>query len=413
VIEPSAAGDRGRPGLGARPGIVALAAHGTRGLKVRLVTIYAVIAAISVGAWCWALVAFHAEPSLRGIAVLIYGLGLRHAVDADHIAAIDNATRKLMQQNRRPVAVGFWFAIGHSAIVVLVTAAIVGATSLLARFQGLQHIGGRVGASVSSIFLFAIAAMNIVLFRPVLASFRKLRAGGVLVEEDLQLQLDRRGLLARIFRPLFRLVSRCWHMLFLGFLFGLGFDTATEIAVFSIPAEQAGQGLPVGSVAVFPLLFAAGMVLVDTTDGVMMPGAYEWAFVKPIRKICYNMTITLVSAVVAILVGSLEALGLLHDLLGSQGGRWLTVERLNANFNALGIVIIGSFVCAWSLSYLIYRAKRLDRLEAPAAPRHSEQAALPEAPFRGGRCGIVAVHGKRSLGRAVALAGRRPCSRPF
>lgn len=372
MIERTAAGDRARGGGRARAGFVAPTAGGTRGLKVRLIAIYSVIAAISVGAWCWALVAFHAKPSLLGLAVLIYGLGLRHAVDADHIAAIDNVTRKLMQQNRRPVAVGFWFAIGHSAIVVLVTAAIVCATSLLARFQGLQNVGGRVSASVSSVFLFAIAAMNIMIFRSVLASFRKLRAGDTLAEEDIDLQLDRRGLLARIFRPLFRLVSRSWHMLFLGFLFGLGFDTATEIAVFSISAEQVGQGLPMGSVAVFPLLFAAGMVLVDTTDGVMMLGAYEWAFVKPIRKIYYNMTITLVSAVVAILVGSIEALGLLHDLLGPEAGRWLTVERLNANFNTLGIVIIGIFVCAWSLSYLIYRAKRFDRLEVPAARRPSE-----------------------------------------
>ena len=293
-----------------------LFAEGAPSLKARLVAIYLVLAVLNVGAWIWALIAFEGRPALLGIALVVYGLGLRHAVDADHIAAIDNVTRKLMQEKKRPVSVGFFFAMGHSAIVVVVAAAVATAAMMLGGFEALKDVGGTISTGVSALFLLAIAAMNVVIFASIYRSYRRVRAGGAYVEEDLDILLNNRGFLARLFRPLFRLVGKSWHMLFLGFLFGLGFDTATEIAMFGLSGAQAAQGMSIVTIMVFPLLFAAGMSLIDTTDGVMMLGAYDWAFVKPMRKLYYNMTITLVSVAVAVLIGGIEALG----LLGRQAG---------------------------------------------------------------------------------------------
>ncbi|MEX6508238.1 HoxN/HupN/NixA family nickel/cobalt transporter [Jiella sp. M17.18] len=336
-------------------------------LRGRLVTLYAVLAALNIGAWLWAFIAFRHSPTLLGVALLIYGLGLRHAVDADHIAAIDNVTRKLMQENKRPVGVGFFFALGHSTLVVIVAAAVAGAATVLGGFESWQGIGGTVSTSISALFLLAIAAMNVVVFVSVYRSYRRVRAGGTYVEADLDLLLNNRGFLARIFRPLFRLVTKSWHMFPLGFLFGLGFDTATEIAMFGVSAAQASNGVPLEALLVFPVLFAAGMSLVDTTDGVMMLGAYDWAFVKPMRKLYYNMTITLVSIVVAVVIGGIEALGLLSDKLGLSGGAWDVVGTLNENLNTLGFAIIGLFVAAWAISYTVYRLKRLDAVEVRSA----------------------------------------------
>ncbi|TQX85182.1 MULTISPECIES: HoxN/HupN/NixA family nickel/cobalt transporter [Rhizobium] len=329
-------------------------------LKARLVTIYTILAVLNFGAWLWALVAFWDEPALLGVALVIYGLGLRHAVDADHIAAIDNVTRKLMQMKQRPVSVGFFFAIGHSTVVVLVAGAVVAASSLLGGFQSLEGIGGTISTSISALFLLIIATMNIVIFVAIYQSYRRVRAGGTYVEEDLDLLLNNRGFLARVLRPMFKLVTKSWHMFPLGFLFGLGFDTATEVAMFGVSATQVARGVPVEAIMVFPVLFAAGMSLIDTTDGVMMLGAYDWAFVKPMRKLYYNMTITLVSIVVAVLIGGIEALGLISDKLGLEGGLWDIVGGLNDNFNNLGFVIIGVFLLAWILSFVIYKVKGLD-----------------------------------------------------
>jgi nickel/cobalt transporter (NiCoT) family protein len=332
-------------------------------LKARLISIYALLAVLNIGAWVWALIGFWDRPALLGIALVVYGLGLRHAVDADHIAAIDNVTRKLMQMNQRPVAVGFFFAMGHSLIVIVVAALVAGAVSQLGKFQSFQDLGGTISTSVSALFLLAIAAMNIIIFASIYKTYRRVRAGGAYVEEDLDVLLNNRGFLARIFRPVFKLVTQSWHMFPVGFLFGLGFDTATEVAMFGVSAAQAAKGVPFAAILVFPILFAAGMSLVDTTDGVMMLGAYDWAFVKPIRKLYYNMTITLVSVVVALLIGGIEALGLIADQFGLKGRFWDVIGKLNDNFNNLGFAIIGVFIAAWIISYLIYKAKKLDDLE--------------------------------------------------
>jgi nickel/cobalt transporter (NiCoT) family protein len=330
-------------------------------VRRRLVVVYAGLAVANLGAWAWAFVAFQGRPALLGIALMVYGLGLRHAVDADHIAAIDNVTRKLMQQGQRPVAVCFFFAIGHSLVVTLVAAAVSGAAHLLARFDAFRALGGFIGAGVSALFLLAIAAVNLVIFVSIWRAWRRVRAGGAYVEADADALLGGRGLLSRLFRPLFRLVDRSWHMLLLGFLFGLGFDTASEVAMCGVSATQLAHGLSFGAILAFPALFAAGMSLIDTTDGVMMLGAYEWAFVRPLRKLTYNMIITAASAVVALVIGGLEVLGLAGELAHADGGAWPAIAALNGHLGELGFAIIALFALAWGVSVLVYRLSGLRR----------------------------------------------------
>ena len=321
----------------------------------------------NVAAWAWALVAFHDRPVLLGTALLAWSLGLRHAVDADHIAAIDNVTRKLMQAGRRSVTVGLFFALGHSAVVALVAAGLAAATPLLGgRLEAFKEIGGLVGTLASALFLFAIAIVNLVILRSLWRIFRRVRAGGRYAEEDLDAVLRDGGFLVRLCRPLFSLITRPWHMLLLGFLFGLGFDTATEVALLGLAASQAAHGLPLWSVLVFPALFAAGMSLVDTADGALMASAYGWAFVKPVRKLYYNLTITSISVVVAVAVGSIEVLGLLGERLGPSGAFWDTIARLNDNADSLGFIIIGVFVSIWIGAIAIYRTRRRDEIDAAA-----------------------------------------------
>jgi high-affinity nickel-transport protein len=327
-------------------------------VKARLGLIYGFLAMLTAASWVWAFAAFHDRPALLGISLMVFGLGLRHAVDADHIAAIDNVTRKLMQEDKRPVAVGFFFALGHSIVITVVAVGVAGAASALGRFEHLREIGGVVSTGISTFFLLAIAATNIVIFASLHRTWCRARSNGGYVDRDFDVLLSNRGFLARILRPLFWLVTKSWHMLLIGFLFGLGFDTATEIAMFGISAAQLAKGVPFATILVFPALFAAGMSLVDTTDGVMMLGAYEWAFVKPMRKLVYNMTITLMSVVVAFFIAGVEGLGLIGDVLRGSGSFWDAIGALNANFNRLGFAIIGLFAAAWALSYLIYRLGR-------------------------------------------------------
>jgi high-affinity nickel-transport protein len=334
----------------------------------KLVGIFSLLIAANVLAWLWALIAFRDYPVLVGTAFLAYAFGLRHAVDADHIAAIDNVTRKLMQEGKRPIGVGFFFSLGHSTVVVLASVVIALTTSALeGRFDGLKLVGGTIGTLVSAIFLFLVAAANFVILLSVYRTFQEVRRGGAFVEEDLNYLLARRGVLGRVFRPLFRLIARSWHMYPLGFLFGLGFDTATEIGVLGIAAAEASKGLPIWSIMVFPALFTAGMSLVDTGDGVLMLGAYGWAFTKPIRKLYYNLTITFVSVLVAVLIGGIEALGLLADRLNLEGPFWLYVGALNGHFGSLGYLIIAIFVVSWLVSIAIYRLARFDRIESRAS----------------------------------------------
>ena len=346
-----------------------LLADGDSGLRGRIIGIYVLLIGVTVLVWAWALAVLHDKPVLLGTAMLAYSFGLRHAVDADHIAAIDNVTRKLMQQGQRPVGVGLCFSLGHSAFVVLLSIAVAFAASAVSgSFNSLKAFGDVVGTSISALFLFAIAFFNILVLISVYRTFQAVKRGAPFVESDFDLLLNNRGFLARIFRPLFRLVSKSWHMLPIGFLFGLGFDTATEVALFGISATQAVNGASAGTILIFPALFAAGMTLIDATDGVLMLGAYGWAFMKPLRKLYYNMTITAVSVVVAVTVGGLETLNLIGDRLGltDGGGFWGAIGAINDNFGIVGYIIIGIFAVSWIGSVALYKFKGYDKLEAPA-----------------------------------------------
>jgi high-affinity nickel-transport protein len=313
--------------------------------------------------WTWAFIALSGHPTLLGTAMLAYVLGLRHAVDADHIAAIDNVVRKLMQEGKRPVSAGLFFSLGHSLIVAIAVAVIVGtAFALQGRLHPFKVIGSVIGTGTSAFFLLAIAAVNLIILRGVWRSFQRAQRGEAVAEHELDQLLSGRGFLARIFRPLFRMVTRSWHMFAIGFLFGLGFDTATEITLFTVAGSQASDGLSFGTVMIFPALFAAGMTLVDTSDSVLMVGAYGWAFLNPIRKIWYNLTITAISALVAMLIGGIEALGLLASKLELAGGFWDMVGRLNSGLAGFGYVVIAIFVASWIVSLLIYRWSGLGRI---------------------------------------------------
>jgi nickel/cobalt transporter (NiCoT) family protein len=325
----------------------------------RTALLYVLLIGANVAAWVWAWRAFAGQPALLGTALLAWVFGLRHAVDADHIAAIDNVVRKLMQEGRRPIAVGFFFSLGHSTVVVLASLTIAATTAAMQdRLEAFKVIG----TSVSAAFLLLIALANLVILRGVWRSFRHVAHGGTLdTAASPVVLLAGGGLQARLCRPLFRSVTRSWHMYPLGFLFGLGFDTATEVGLLGIAAAQA-QGMSPWQTLVFPALFTAGMALVDTTDSALMVGAYGWAFVQPLRKLWYNLTITAASVLIALLIGGVEALGLLVDQLGLEGGLWSAVSFLNDDLTNFGFAVVGIFLLAWGVSAIVYRWKGYDRL---------------------------------------------------
>jgi high-affinity nickel-transport protein len=332
------------------------------GLRAKAATTYLFLIAANVAAWVWAWTAFSHRPALLGTAFLAYMFGLRHAFDADHIAAIDNVVRKLMQEGRTPFSAGFFFSLGHSSIVVLASIAIAAtASAMQGRLDALQAFGV-IGTAVSAFFLLLIGVANLLILRGVWSAFNRARRGERIVDEDLDALLAGRGLMARVFRPLFRVVSRSWHMYPIGFLFGLGFDTATEIGLLGISASQAAQGMSIWTILVFPALFTAGMSLMDTTDSVLMTGAYGWAFVNPMRKLWYNLTVTAASVVVALFIGGIEALGLIGDRLSLEGSFWAFIGGLNDNLANFGFVVVGIFVASWIVSTVVYRAKGYDSL---------------------------------------------------
>jgi nickel/cobalt transporter (NiCoT) family protein len=328
--------------------------------------LYALLIAANLAAWAWAWQAFADRPALLGTALLAWVFGLRHAVDADHIAAIDNVVRKLMKDGKRPIDAGFFFSLGHSTVVILASLAIAATTAAMQdQFQAFKAIGSVIGTSVSAVFLLLIALVNLVILKSVWRGFRHVARGGTLNSASLDTTLAGGGILARLCRPLFRAVTKTWHMYPLGFLFGLGFDTATEVGLLGIAATQAVQGMSPWQTLAFPALFTAGMALVDTGDSILMVGAYGWASVQPLRKLWYNLTITAASVIVAVLIGGIEALGLLVDQLGLQGGVWSMVFKLNTDLANFGFAVIGIFLAAWAISAIVYRWKGYDRL-APA-----------------------------------------------
>src|SRR5246500_5512712 len=337
----------------------------SNGSRRRVLATYVGLILVNIGAWIWAVLVFNDKPVLLGTALLAYSFGLRHALDADHIAAIDNVIRKLMQDGQRPVSVGFYFSLGHSTIVVVASLIVFATASMLLQQQlaTVREIGNIVGTSISAFFLLAIAFINLVILRGVWKAFQQARRNGGCSNESPETLLGS-GVLGRLFRPLFRMLAHPWQMYPVGLLFGLGFDTATEVAILGISAAAATKGLSIQAMAVFPVLFTAAMTLVDTTDGILMAGAYGWAFVNPVRKLYYNLTITFVSVVVAFFIGGIEAIGLLKDQLKLTGGVWDLVGNFNDIFGTLGFVIIGIFVVFWIGSVVVYRIKGFDRLES-------------------------------------------------
>jgi len=344
-------------------------------VRGKVVSIYTFLIALNIVAWVLAFVAFSRTPYLLGLAVIAYTFGLRHAVDADHISAIDNVTRKLMQEDKKPVAVGFFFSLGHSTIVVAMTVAIAIAASFIKNtIPAFQSAGALIGTSVSALFLLLIAGINLIVLIDIFKAFRSVSQGGEYDNQTIDETLNQRGLMGRFFRPLLKVVGNSWNMYPIGVLFGLGFDTATEVGLLGIVGLQAGKGLPIISILIFPLLFLAGMCLLDTTDGVLMLGAYGWAFEKPLRKLFYNLNITFISVMVALIVGAIEVLSIVQNQVNLQGPFWNAIGSLSNNFGIIGGVIICLFILSWVISTIIYKVKGYDDLEVQQKVKKVELA---------------------------------------
>jgi nickel/cobalt transporter (NiCoT) family protein len=317
--------------------------------------------------WGIALLAFRSHWTLVGAGGTCFLFGLSHALDADHIAAIDNVTRKLMQERKRPLLVGLYFSLGHSTIVILLSVLIaLTAGRIQTHFGSLAQVGGLVGTGISGFFLLAMAGVNVLVLAGVMRAFAKVKNGQAYEEQDVAAALARLGFIGRMFRPIVQAVDHSWKMYFVGFLFGLGFDTATQVGMFGISAVAAIQGTPTLAIFMFPLLFTGGMCLVDSLDGILMVGAYGWAYVNPVRKLYYNMTITAVSIVIAVAIGGVELLGLIGDQLNLQGRFWDSIGWLNDDktFGRLGVAIISIFLVSWLISIIGYRLMGYQRLES-------------------------------------------------
>jgi high-affinity nickel-transport protein len=298
-----------------------------------------------------------------GTGILAYTLGMRHAFDADHIAAIDNTTRKLVNDGKRPLSVGFFFSLGHSTIVFVMAVLLnLGIRALNSAVKdngsGLHAVTGFIGTLVSGSFLYLIAAFNIVILAGIIKVFRDMRAGHY-NDEQLDAQLDKRGLMNRFFGPLGRRIDTPWKMYPLGVLFGLGFDTATEVTLLVLAGTAVVSGLPFYAILSLPILFAAGMCLFDTADGCFMNFAYDWAFAKPVRKIYYNLTITGLSVFVAVFIGTIELLGLVGQETHLSGGFWDFMASFN--INTAGFVIVGVFVLTWAAALAIWHFGKIEQ----------------------------------------------------
>jgi nickel/cobalt transporter (NiCoT) family protein len=299
------------------------------------------------------------NPALAGLGVLAYTFGLRHAFDADHIAAIDNTTRKFLQEGKRSLGVGFFFSLGHSTIVFALAAGLaVAAHTVDSGIPALQDYGSSIGASVSGTFLWIIGILNLLVLLDILRIFRDMRRGSY-DRERLEQRLLDRGFMNRFFLGrLTRRIKASWQMYPLGLLFGLGFDTATEVGLLALAAGVATHHVPVLAVLSLPLLFAAGMSLMDTADGAFMSQAYGWAFSNPVRKVYYNITVTSLSVAVALLIGTIELLQVAATKLSLESGFWAFLGGLD--FSRLGYGIVGLFVLTWAVSFGVWKLRRIE-----------------------------------------------------
>jgi high-affinity nickel-transport protein len=311
-----------------------------------------------------------------GLGLTAYTLGLRHAFDADHIAAIDNTTRKLMAERKRPLSTGLWFSLGHSSVVFALS--FLCAIGVRTLNGSVRHGGSRlhtvtsvIGTGISGGFLYVIAGLNLVILVGILRTFRAMRTGEY-DEAELERRLNSRGLMNRVYGRFVRAVGKPWHMYPVGVLFGLGFDTATEVALIFLAAGAAGAGLPFYAILCLPILFAAGMSLLDAIDGTFMNFAYQWAFSKPVRKVYYNLTITGLSVAIALVIGTVELLGLAATKLSLKGAFWSWVAGLD--INTMGYVIVGIFVATWAVALLIWRLGRFEERWHPAPSLPADSA---------------------------------------
>lgn len=295
---------------------------------------------------------------LLGMGLLAYTLGLRHAFDADHIAAIDNTVRKLLQQRKDPAGVGFYFSIGHST-VVFIMAVLLGVSVHWAKNQlpHFQEIGGTIGTVVSGVFLLLIGILNLIILVSLIQLFTKLK-DQKFSHQELDQLLDSRGFITRFIGPYFKLINQSWHVLPLGFLFGLGFDTASEIALLALSSGASQHAISFMGIISLPILFAAGMSLLDTLDGVLMKSAYNWAFLNPVRKIYYNITITAVSVIAALIIGMIELLQIMGDKFHFHGIFWQLIQSMK--FDYIGYILVAIFILTWFLSTLIWKLNHFD-----------------------------------------------------
>jgi nickel/cobalt transporter (NiCoT) family protein len=350
--------------------------------KLLIVGVYASIAVATISGFLLLLVVARAYALFLPLGVLSYTLGLRHGVDADHISAIDNTTRKLLQQQRRPLTVGTWFSLGHSTIVVgMIVALVVGFDFVSHTYGTFATVGSFVGTVISGAFLWIIGLINLVIVLEIYRIFQGLRAGR-LSEEALEEQLNKRGFMNRYFGRLFGIVNRPWQMYPVGVLFGLGFDTASEVTVIALTLglSTGVAPVPVWTALLMPFLFTCGMVAVDTTDGIAMRYAYGWAFLKPIRKVYYNLTITIISVLVAFVIGGLEVLTVVAGELGLSGPFWGSLNAVNGEtaWEYVGFGIIALFLVTWVVAMAIYRHRRYE--EIGFAPRSSEPSTSDRSP---------------------------------
>ena len=326
---------------------------------VRLSGFGSAVAALHVIGWGLFVYYSHANPALAGLGTLAYTFGLRHAFDADHIAAIDNTTRKFLQDGKRSLGVGFFFSLGHSTIVLsLVTGLVFATKTVNSSVPSFQDWGGYVGAGVSGTFLWIIGALNLVVLLDVIRIFREMRTGAY-DQERLEQRLLDRGFMNRFFLArISQKIRSSWQMYPLGLLFGLGFDTATEIGLLALTAGVATNHMPFLAVLSLPILFAAGMSLMDTADGAFMSQAYGWAFSNPIRKVYYNITVTTLSVAVALVIGTIELLQVLATRFELDGGFWGWLAKLD--FGHIGYAIVAAFVLTWALSVLVWKKGRIE-----------------------------------------------------
>jgi high-affinity nickel-transport protein len=328
--------------------------------KARIGTVYSAIAAITVLSLAAATILGRISPVMNGLGIVAYVLGLRHGVDADHIAAIDNTTRKLMQHGKPRFTVGTWFSLGHSTVVVGLVAVLVFVTrSVIKQIPALQNVGNIAGTLISGAFLLIIGSINLLIVFGVYGLFKQARSGRM-KEEQLEEYMQKRGFLNRLFRPMFKFVNDAWQIYPIGVLFGLGFDTATEVALIAISVGVGvSSSVPLWQILVLPLLFTCGMVLTDTTDGVTMRFAYGWAFLTPLKKIYYNLTVTVMSVLVAFVIGGVELAQVLAIEFSLSTGFWYWLENLD--FETLGFAIVIIFVMTWASAYGIWRYKKYDQ----------------------------------------------------